>query len=81
MGNDNISINKSFAMELLHDIKSRNKRLFIIIVMLIMTNAFTMGMSIYYFTKYKTSQTVETVNSYDGSSACINGECNNNHKK
>lgn len=71
---------QSLAMELLSDLKATNKRLFIIIITLIILWFSSIGLFIYYIktTAYEVvTETTEVENENGNANACIGDKCNN----
>ena len=70
---------KTFAMSILDDYKKSNKRMFIIILVLIALWGATIGIFVYYITHYTTEETkiTETAETDDGGNACVGDNCNN----
>lgn len=67
----------SFAMELLKDSRKTNKRMFIIIIVLLSFWFSTIGAFIYYISNYGYEITTETAETSDSGNACIGDNCIN----
>jgi hypothetical protein len=71
---------KSFAMELLQDAKKTNKRMFIIIIVILTMWFSSIGFFIYYIktTAYEVvTETAEVENEDGNANACVGDNCNN----
>lgn len=68
---------QSFAMELLKDARKTNKRMSIIIIVLLSFWFSTIGAFIYYISNYGYEITTETAETSDSGNACIGDNCNN----
>ena len=71
---------ESFAMELLKDQRKQNKRLFIIILVILSFWLITIGAFVYYINTTGYEETVEiadVVNENGDANACIGDNCNN----
>ena len=71
---------QSFAMELLQDAKTTNKRMFVIIIIILILWFSSIGLFIYYIktTGYEVvTETTEVENDDGNANACIGNNCNN----
>lgn len=71
---------QSFAMELLQDAKKTNKRMFVIIIIILILWFSSIGLFIYYIktTGYEVvKETTEVENDDGNANACIGNNCNN----
>lgn len=71
---------QSIAREILQDLKKSNKRMFVIIIVLICMWAGTIGAFMYYINTIDYEEVVETaeVNNDEGNAnACVGDNCNN----
>lgn len=71
---------QSFAMELLQDAKRTNKRMFVIIIIILILWFSSIGLFIYYIktTGYEVvTETTEVENDDGNANACIGNNCNN----
>lgn len=68
---------QSLAMELLKDYKRTNKRLFIIILVILTMWFITIGIFIYYINTTGYEITTETAETSDNGNACVGNNCNN----
>ena len=71
---------QSLAMELLTDYKKANKRLFILIIVILIMWFATIGFFVYYIktTAYEEiTETTEVENDNGNANACIGDKCNN----
>lgn len=68
---------ESFAMEILKDYKKANKRLFIIIIVILSMWFATIGAFIYYINTVGYEETVEYADTEGGGNACVGDNCNN----
>ena len=68
---------KSFAMEILQDYKKANKRLFIVIIVILAMWFATIGAFLYYINTTGFEETIETAETTDGGNACVGDNCNN----
>lgn len=69
--------NQSFAMELLKDYKKQNKRLFWIIIVILIFWFITIGLFVYYINTTGYEIVTETAETIDGGNACVGNNCNN----
>lgn len=67
----------SLAMELLNDMKKTNKRMFVILFVVLSLWFTTIGMFVYYISHYTYEETIEYVETHDEGNACIGDSCNN----
>ena len=70
------SIENSVTLNILHDYKRANQRLFIILLLVVIGWATSVLAGIYYFTNYTVQTTVEEATA-DSGNACIGDSCNN----
>lgn len=70
---------KSLAMELLQDFKKANKRLFILLLVVLTMWFATIGLFVYYINTnmIEESTIIENADTSDGGNACIGDNCNN----
>ena len=68
---------KSLAMEILQDYKKANKRLFVVIIVILAMWFATIGAFLYYINTTGFEETVETAETTDGGNACVGDNCNN----
>jgi len=68
---------KSLAMEILQDYKKANKRLFIVIIVILAMWFATIGAFLYYINTTGFEETIETAETTDGGNACVGDNCNN----
>lgn len=68
---------KSLALEILQDYKKANKRLFIVIIVILVMWVSTIGAFLYYINTTGFEETVETAETTDGGNACVGDNCNN----
>ena len=68
---------KSLAMEILQDYKKANKRLFIVIIVILTMWFATIGAFLYYINTTGFEETTETAETTDGGNACVGDNCNN----
>lgn len=68
---------ESFAMEMLKDQRKQNKRLFIIILVILGMWLLTIGAFMYYILTVDYEETYEYANTNDTGNACIGNNCNN----
>lgn len=68
---------QSFATELLKDYKKQNKRLFWIIIVILVFWFITIGLFVYYINTTGYEIVTETAETTDGGNACIGNNCNN----
>lgn len=68
---------QSFAMELLHDSRKTNKRMFIIIIVILVMWFVSIGLFIYYINTTGYEVITETADSQGEGNACVGDECNN----
>lgn len=71
---------KSLATELLQDAKKTNKRMFILIILILIMWFSSIGLFIYYIktTAYETiTESTEVENESGNANACIGDNCNN----
>ena len=76
----NVIEEQSFAMELLQDAKRTNKRMFVIIIIILILWFSSIGLFIYYIktTGYEVvTETTEVENDDGNANACIGNNCNN----
>jgi hypothetical protein len=76
----NVIEEQSFAMELLQDAKKTNKRMFVIIIIILILWFSSIGLFIYYIktTGYEVvTETTEVENDDGNANACIGNNCNN----
>ena len=71
--------NESFAYELLKEQQKQNKRLFIVIIVILAMWFATIGVGVYYITHYTYEEEIitETANTDTGGNACVGDRCNN----
>lgn len=69
--------NNSLAMELLNDYKKTNKRLFIIILVILTMWFTSIGIFIYYINTTGFETITETAETTDSGNACVGDNCNN----
>lgn len=69
--------NESLAMELLKDYKKANKRLFIIILVILSMWFVSIGLFIYYINTTGYVETTEIADTNEGGNACVGDNCNN----
>lgn len=75
---------KSFAMEILQDYKKANKRLFILLLVIVSMWFITIGAFIYYIntTGYEViTESTEVENKSGNANACVGDNCNNGEIK
>ena len=65
------------AKELLHILKTQNKRMFIVLVVVLLMWFTTIGLFIYYIKTTGYEIITETAETDDGGNACIGDNCNN----
>ena len=68
---------KSFAMELLEDLKKQNKRMFMTLIMVVLLWFATIGIFVYYISNYDYEETIEYIETNDNGNGCIGDNCNN----
>ena len=68
---------ESFAMELVKGCKQTNKRLFIIILVILSMWFVSIGLFIYYINTTGYVETTEIADTNDGGNACVGDNCNN----
>lgn len=71
---------KSFAMEILQDYKKANKRLFILLLVIVSMWFITIGAFVYYIntTGYEViTESTEVENESGNANACVGDNCNN----
>ena len=68
---------ESFAMELLKDQRKQNKRLFVIILVILSFWFITIGAFVYYINTTGYEETMEIADTSDGGNACVGDNCNN----
>lgn len=68
---------ESFAMELLKDQRKQNKRLFIIILVILSFWFITIGAFVYYINTTGYEETIERADTNGGGNACVGDNCNN----
>ncbi len=70
---------KSLAMEIITDYKKANKRMFIIILVILGMLFATIGFGVYYIINYTAEEetTTETATTDNGGNACVGDNCNN----
>lgn len=69
---------QSLAMELLQDARKTNKRMFIIIIVILAMWFVSIGLFIYYINTTGYEETItETTETDDGGNACVGDNCNN----
>lgn len=68
---------QSFAMELLQDQRKQNKRLFIIIIVILSFWFATIGAFVYYINTTGYEETIEYAETDNGGNACVGDNCNN----
>lgn len=71
------NLEKSFAMEFIGDYKKANKRLFIIIMVILSMWFVTICAFVYYINTVDYEEITEKVYTSDGGNACIGDKCNN----
>lgn len=69
--------NESFAMELLKDMRKTNKRIFVILLVVLGMWFATIGAFVYYINTTGYETVTEEVNTDNGGNACIGDSCNN----
>lgn len=69
--------NESLAMELLKDYKKANKRLFIIILVILSMWFVSIGLFIYYINTTGYVETTEIADTNEGGNVCVGDNCNN----
>lgn len=69
--------NQSLAMELLSDYKKTNKRMFIIIIVLLILWFSSIGLFIYYINTTGYEVVTETAETEGEGNACVGDKCNN----
>lgn len=67
----------SFAYELLSDYRKQNKRMFIIILVILSMWFISIGAFIYYINTTGYEEVTETAETDDGGNACVGNYCNN----
>lgn len=65
------------ATELLHILKTQNKRMLIILLVVLIMWFSTIGLFVYYINTTGYEVTTETAETDDGGNACIGDNCNN----
>ena len=76
----NVIEEQSFAMEILQDAKRTNKRMYVIIIIILILWFSSIGLFIYYIktTGYEVvTETTEVENDDGNANACIGNNCNN----
>lgn len=68
---------KSLAKELLEDVKKTNKRMFIIIIIILIMWFASIGLFIYYINTTGFETITETAETTDSGNACVGDNCNN----
>lgn len=68
---------KSLALEILQDYKKANKRLFIVIIVILVMWFATIGAFLYYINTTGFEEVTETAETTDGGNACVGDNCNN----
>jgi len=68
---------QSFAMELLKDARKTNKRIFIILIIVLCMWFATIGAFVYYINTVDYEEVVETADTGEGGNACVGDNCNN----
>ena len=68
---------QSLAMELIKDYKKQNKRLFIVVIVILILWFATIGGFVFYICNYGTEIIVEDVKTSDNGDSCIGDNCNN----
>ncbi len=68
---------ESLAMEFVKDYKKANKRMFIIIIVILSMWFATIGAFIYYINTTGYIETTEIADTSDGGNACVGDNCNN----
>lgn len=68
---------QSFAMELLHDARKTNKRMFVIIIVILTMWFASIGLFIYYINTTGYEVVTETAETTDSGNACVGDNCNN----
>ena len=68
---------KSLAKELLEDVKRTNKRMFIIILVILIMWFASIGLFIYYINTTGFETITETAETTDSGNACVGDNCNN----
>ena len=68
---------ESFAMELLKDQRKQNKRLFVIILVILTFWFATIGAFVYYINTTGYEETIEKADTGEGGNACVGDNCNN----
>ena len=68
---------QSFAYEILRDYKKQNKRLFVILIIVLCMWFATIGAFIYYINTTGYETVTEEVETDNGGNACIGDSCNN----
>ena len=69
--------NESFASELLRDQRKQNKRLFIIILVILSFWFATIGAFVYYINTTGYEEKIECAETDNGGNACVGDNCNN----
>lgn len=67
----------SFAYELLLDARKTNKRMFVIILVILSMWFISIGAFIYYINTTGYEEIIETAETDDGGNACVGDYCNN----
>ena len=68
---------QSFAMELLTEQRKQNKRLYVIILVILTMWFVSIGLFIYYINTTGYIDTTEIADTSDGGNACVGDNCNN----
>lgn len=68
---------ETFAMEILADYKKQNKRLFVIILVILSFWFITIGAFVYYINTTGYEETMEIADTSDGGNAYVGDNCNN----
>lgn len=68
---------QSFAMELLKDARKTNKRMFIVIIAILIMWFASICLFIYYINTTGYEITTETADTGEGGNACVGDKCNN----
>lgn len=68
---------KSLAMELLQDARKSNKRMFVIIIVILVMWFASIGLFIYYINTTGYEVVTETADSQGDGNACVGDKCNN----
>ena len=73
----NVIEEQSFALDLLRDYKKQNKRLYIILIVVLCMWFITIGLFVYYINTTGYEVVTETADTEGEGNACVGDKCNN----